>query len=171
MRHLIAVVILIGMGIFFGFDELFRVMGFKSDDYGIPTCRNKHIMDMLAYDYVNQLLRENPSLDMADARHLRNGTRIRFSGFKERGGSEKENRIYCKADFKAENVMEYLYFRSNGSVEYDIHLVSREKIESIPKRQRQKWAQFEEAKYEHMGTKVLIEDVYIKWNTAKFERE
>lgn len=159
MRYLLAITILVAMGAFFGFDELWRVIWGKSSI--MPTCRDQDIREMLVQHYVRQLMIENPQLNMRDAEVLRNGTRIRFSNFEEKDESEKENRIYCKADFSAKNDSMALYFQSSGSVEYDIHLVSKEKIESILK-MAQRTGRL------NIG-EMLIENIYIKWDTENFK--
>lgn len=43
MRHVIALIGLIVIGCFFGFDELWKIMSLKDDKFGTPTCSNEYI--------------------------------------------------------------------------------------------------------------------------------
>jgi|GEM_PF-5442609 len=159
IRYFIAIVVFIAFGIFFGFDEVFRAMGLKTGYYGVD-CRDHYIRDMLVRNYVNSLS-ANLGLSVRATEHLHNGTRIRFSDFKERDETEKENRIYCKANFKAKNDAESLYFQSNGSVEYEIQVISKEKLEAMSERRLLKGVNLKD---------IVIEGVYIDWKIEKFER-
>lgn len=145
-------------GAFFGFDELWKIMGFKKDEFGTPTCSNEYVRRILLEQYLVQLAKDG-GIDNADirdfARELRKNTSIHF-GIPKKLKSDKENHIYCEADFSAKNDNAASYFKSSGSVKYDIRLASREKIKSLPKRELIRGWGLENASYEEMPLGMLL---------------